>query len=234
MSAGTGSRSASAWSCRHMSKKVAWMSVPSLTGSMCFSVLPSSRFVFDSCGERAWVLMREAGEKLDGQILGLWLRRVGVLLDPPGHVVGMLRLPGCHVGGVGRIGFDPVLGDGRMGCGPLGDDRRLSVRSVLLEPGFDVGRHQLARVGSAAVFDDRSQLPGDAVAEQVVVAPQFEAPDAAALYETAEGRGWKNSSPVKGWAINREPIGLPGASKIRLPSACDAKQGLATKEQKPG
>ena len=56
-----------------------------------------------------------------------------------------------------------------MRAGPLGDDARLAVELVLLEPGFDVGPDRLALLGAAAVLDDRAELPGDAVAEQVVV-----------------------------------------------------------------
>ena len=58
-------------------------------------------------------------------------------------------------------------------------------------------------------------------------APQLLAPEAAALYDAADGRGWKYSSPVNGWAISREPTGLPSASSIRLPSALSRKTRLA-------
>src|SRR5262245_33790972 len=52
-----------------------------------------------------------------------------------------------------------------------------------------------------------------------LLAPQFVAPDAAPLYETADGRGWKYSSALNGWAIIREPTGVPFLFRTRLPLA---------------
>lgn len=37
------------------------------------------------------------------------------------------------------------------------------------------------------------------------------------LYETAEGYGQKYSSWVKGWAMGREPTGLPSGTSSVLP-----------------
>ena len=65
---------------------------------------------------------------------------------------------------------------------------------------------------------------GPSMDDTLVRKAGFEAASAAddeaeALYEAAEGRGWKYSSRVNGCAISAEPIGFPVGPYKTLPSA---------------
>src|ERR1700676_587641 len=55
-----------------------------------------------------------------------------------------------------------------MIVGPLRDDMRIALVAILLKPGLDVGRRELAFFGAAGVRDDRSEHPRDAIAKQIV------------------------------------------------------------------
>ena len=87
MSPGTSCRSASACSCRHISKKFDWMSVPSLTGSIEVSVLPSSVSV-TADGKLSRIVLGEILEEHHRQVGSLGLRGARIVLDPTADHVG--------------------------------------------------------------------------------------------------------------------------------------------------
>ena len=197
-------------SCSHMSKKAAWMSVPSLTGSIFFSVLPSGVLCSTATGERARMGLGVAREERHGQVLGLRLRRVGVGLDPLGDFRRVRLLPVGHVRGIQLVGLDPVLGDGRMQGRPLGHDPRLSVELVLLEPAFDVGTDRLALLWAARVLHDGAKLPCHAVAEQVIAG----APVGSARGGRVVGRGRRTGLEI---LVGRERLGdEPRADRVAV------------------
>ncbi len=145
----------------------------------------------------------------------------------------MGRLPGGHIRGIGGVGLDPVLRKGRMGRRPLGDDSWLAVGAVLLEPRLDVGCDELARFRAAPVFDDRSELPGDAVAQQIVVRAPVGCSGGGRVVR--DGRGARLEVFVAGERLGdqREPIALPAVSTIRLPSACEGNSACPHKQEQP-
>ena len=58
--------------------------------------------------------------------------------------------------------------------------------------------------------------------------------EAVASYEAAEGRGWKYSSLVKGWAIWSEPTGFPSGPATMLPFAWKGKKACPITQRTAG
>ena len=114
------------------------------------------------------MVVREILKEDDRQVRGLRLGRGRILFDPVLDN-GVMRLgPGVDVSAMRRIAGDPVLRDRVVRIRPLRDDVRIAAELVGLEPGFDVGRDRLPLLVARGVGRDRTDRPGDAVAQRIV------------------------------------------------------------------
>src|SRR4029077_9832687 len=120
-------------------------------------------------GKLARVLLRETFKEDHCQIRSLGLRRRWIVLDELLNFLGVSLTPILYVLAVGGIRIDPSLLCSVVSIRPLRDDMWLSSEAILLEPRLDVRRHQLSRLSSALVLDDRAQSLGYAIAQHVVI-----------------------------------------------------------------
>jgi len=76
--------------------------------------------------------------------------------------------PIFHVCCLGRIGFNPGLGKRIVKVRPLGYYVRFAVEYILLEPAFDIGRHELSGVGTASISHNRAERAANPVAQRII------------------------------------------------------------------
>src|SRR6266850_3398842 len=115
-------------------------------------------------GKLSRIVFGKVLEENDRQIRSFWLWCPWVVFDPLRHDGGMRLGPGIDVGTVAGISIHPSLRRAIMGIRPLGYDVRVATVFVLLEPAFDIGRHELSCFGAAFILHNWAERAGNPIA----------------------------------------------------------------------